>query len=316
MEQNFEDLWITFQQNVYPAMIDYLAEDLGVTVESIKKLGVGFYPLKQAFIFTERDENGQIIGLIQRYKIKRKTKKHCWLGSKRGLSYDQTNFIKNTKRSFSQNNFIRIENVGVCCPLCGKKDWCLVSDDNLEKPSAVICGRTEKGAVKFIKGSGYLHRINRDNSSAQTIPLRFSNKPLVVVEGSSDVLAAMDMGYIAIGKPSAESGNDILAKLVKNKDVIVVGENDEVGQRGMESTFQTLKSKCKSVVKILPPDRFKDLREWYPTVDEFESWVRKNKITKTANGTFETVHWRLLAQELLKKMPKFVCHESDWFDWK
>jgi len=68
------------------------------------------------------------------------------------------------------------------------------------------------------------------------------------------------------------------------------------------------------VVKILPPDRFKDLREWYPTVDEFETWVRKNKITKTADGTFETIHYPPLALELLKKFPRFVCFEGDWFN--
>lgn len=37
------------------------------------------------------------------------------------------------------------------CPVCGKPDWCLMSQDG----SASICPRTE--SKKFIEGSGYLH---------------------------------------------------------------------------------------------------------------------------------------------------------------
>ena len=306
---SLSDLWITFCQNIYPSMIDYLAEDLGVEAESIKRLGVGFYPLKQAFIFAERDENGQIIGLVQRYKIRGKLKKHCWPGSKRGLSYECLG-VKEKKRYQRKNNFVRIHNVGVTCPICGRDDWCMVSDDNIRDPSVVICGPTSEGAERYIEGSGYLHRRKKTNSNSKLANsiLPDSNKPYLVVEGRSDVLAAMDMGYVAIGKPSAQAGNDILAKLVKGKDVIVLGENDpeftktglphEVGQRGMESTFQTLKPKCKSAIKILPPDRFKDLREWHPAVDEFEAHIEKygdrkddDKILPTKDPYFLGKKW-------------------------
>lgn len=40
---------------------------------------------------------------------------------------------------------------GKCCPVCGKPDWCMLSEDG----SAAICPRTE--SKKFIEGSGYLH---------------------------------------------------------------------------------------------------------------------------------------------------------------
>lgn len=316
MTKDFNDLWITFQQNVYPAMIDCLAEDLGVTSESIKNLGVGFFPGEQAWISAERDHRGNIIGLQRRY---RDGKKFMIEGSKRGLIYEVSKFNTKTNRQkpdYLYPNFIRCYNANVLCPLCGKKDWCLISADDVNNPSAVICGRTSEGAKKYIQNSGYLHQLREIGFSGQNKSLPISNKPLLVVEGYSDVLAAMDMGYTAIGKPSAEGGNDFLVKLLKGKNqkVIVIGENDEAGQRGLETTFQTLKSICKSVVKILPPDEFSDLRDWHPTTDEFESWIRKNKITKTAEGIFETFRPDVLAQEWLKKMPQFGCFQDEWFN--
>jgi len=319
MTKDFNDLWITFQQNVYPAMIDCLAKDLGVTVESIKKLGIGFFPGEQAWIFAERDHKGNIIGLQRRY---RDGKKFMIEGSKRGLIYEVNKFgkfntrTKKQKSNYLYPNFVRCYNAGVFCPLCNRNDWCLISNDDVHNPSAVICGRSSEGAKRYIQNSGYLHQLREIKHSGQNESLRISNKPLFVVEGSSDVLVAMDMGYTAIGKPSAEGGNDFLVKLLKGKNqkIIVIGENDEAGQRGLEATYQTLKPICKSVIKILPPDGFNDLREWYPTTDEFEDWVRKNKVTKTADGTFETVHFPPLAEELLKKFPRFVCFEDDWFD--
>ena len=309
-----EDLWITFQSNVYPAMLNCLAEDLGVTVESIKKLGVGFYPLEQAWIFAERDHKGNIIGLQRRYK---NGKKFMIEGSKRGLSYEVNSTYKKQKSNCIYSKFIRLRDAGVSCPLCGKDDWCLISADDVNNPSAVICPRIEKGSKRYIERSGYLHQLRELRHSRSDELLSVSNKPYLVVEGSSDVLVAMDMGYVAIGKPAAENGNEFLAKLLKNKNVIVLGENDDsVGVRGMESTFQTLKPKCKSVVKILPPDDFKDLREWKPTADEFEKWVKKNRVTKTADGIFETTHFPLLTDEFLEKFPRLVCFEGDWFDWE
>jgi len=322
MTKNLEDLWITFQQNVYPTMIDCLAEDLGVTVESIKKLGIGFFPGEQAWIFAERDHRGNVIGLQRRYKD---GKKFMIKSSKRGLIYEINKFgmfrntAKKTKPNYLYSNFVRCYNAGVCCPLCNKDDWCLVSSDDVHNPSAVICGRSSEGAKRYIQNSGYLHQLQETISSGQNESLQVSNKPLVVVEGSSDVLCAMDLGYTAIGKPSAEGGNDLLVKLLKGKNqkVIIIGENDEAGQRGLESTFQILKPICKSTIKILPPDGFSDLRDWGPTVDEFEKWIKKNKITKTADGIFETTQHYPLALEWLETQKKNGKLQLRYFnkDW-
>lgn len=47
------------------------------------------------------------------------------------------------------------------CPICGKPDWCLSSQDG----SAAICPRTE--SKKFIEGSGYLHVLKETEWSKE-----------------------------------------------------------------------------------------------------------------------------------------------------
>jgi len=326
----FEEKFLLYQQNVFPAMIGCLAEDLGVKVESVKKLGVGFLPGEQAWIFAERDAKGHIIGLLRRYE---NGKKFIIEGGKRGLIYEAQG-TKVKGEIVRQNKFIRVADANVCCPICGKPDWCMVSDDNPKNPASVICPRVSEGATKSIEGAGYLHHRTKTTirKSGHSI-LPDSSKPILVVEGASDVLVATDMEYVAVGKPKADGGNDLLVKLLKGKKVIIIGENDpeytknglphRIGQRGMETTFQILKPICPSVVKILPPDEFKDLREWHPTASQFDQWVRHNAIKELDSKFFETKHPRPLAINWLEKTQTkngrrflhFHCPRKKWYQY-
>ncbi|MCG6158332.1 toprim domain-containing protein [Rubinisphaera margarita] len=60
------------------------------------------------------------------------------------------------------------------CPICGRPDWCLISLDG----TAAICGRTSDGAIKYIDGSGFLHRIDPD----RVVPL----PPVTAVSDDSE----------------------------------------------------------------------------------------------------------------------------------
>ena len=40
--KNFDVLFETYRQNVYPAMLEYLAKDLGVSTDSLTAIGVGY----------------------------------------------------------------------------------------------------------------------------------------------------------------------------------------------------------------------------------------------------------------------------------
>jgi putative DNA primase/helicase len=87
--------------------------------------------------------------------------------------------------------------------------------------------------------------------------------PVLIVEGQSDVAAAFDLGFVAIGKPSAAGGLAYLADLLTSRAVAVIGENDAgAGRLGMEKTFETLKPKVATVTKLMPPEGVKDLRAW------------------------------------------------------
>ena len=57
-------LFDTYQNNVFPAMLELLAEDLGVKVSSLQTLGVGFYPAHQAWAFAERNAKGDVTGIV------------------------------------------------------------------------------------------------------------------------------------------------------------------------------------------------------------------------------------------------------------
>jgi len=308
----WDELFLTFKKNVFPGMVQCLADDLGVKVESINRLEVGFNPIKQAWITAERAETGKIIGLQQRFMD---DKKFMVEGSKRGVVYECNSVVEEGSDVLSGRKFVRAYNAGVDCPLCGKRDWCLISDDDFTNPSAVVCGRTEKGSVRHIENSGYLHQFRPFTSNRTNQILRTSDHSILVVEGASDVLAAMDMDYVAVGKPAAEGGHEILAKLLKGQDVIVIGENDDgAGKRGMLKTFGVLRTVCKAVQKILPPIKYKDLRAWHPTAAEFEQWLAQESEGADNDGVIEVVDYLALTEQWLKAQPdRLLLHLGDWY---
>jgi len=313
---NWEDLFLIFRRNIFPGMVKHLADDLGVAVESLDRLEIGFYPGKQAWIIPERDHQGRIIGLQQRFM---NGKKFMWPGSKRGLVYEYNQHAQIERQqpdNYRQNKFIRAYDAGVSCPLCGKKKWCMVSNDNPKDPSAVICGHTPKGAVRYYENSGYLHirHATPDSGRRGSSVLFSSDKPIIVVEGMSDVAAAMDMGYVPVGKPAAESGHAELVELLKGKNVVIVGENDEAGRRGMKKTFSVLRPVCRAVQKVLPPAKYKDLRAWHPTAEEFESWLEGEGQEAESSNVIDVVDYLALADQWLGDQPdRIVLHLGDWY---
>ena len=260
----FTDLHKIYVRNVlrFPALLKELAAELEVSPDSLTALGVGFNPHHQSWIFPERDAKGKIIGLAQRTFD---GKKFMVPKSKRGLTY----VVNPDKQEFSykpgKKNWTRIADSGLLCPLCGKGDGCLLPAGKESNPPAVVCVHISDGATKELK-LGWLHILNPKENIKSGRLLPPSEHPILVVEGQTDVATAFDLGLVAIGRPSATSGTSSLMQLLRGKEVIVIGENDDsVGKKGMDSTFASLQPHCYSVLKVLPPPSVKDLRDWKNT---------------------------------------------------
>ena len=48
------------------------------------------------------------------------------------------------------------------------------------------------------------------------------NEPILIVEGASDTAAGMDLGFAAIGRPSAAGGLNYLRSLLRDRHVVIV----------------------------------------------------------------------------------------------
>jgi hypothetical protein len=109
-----------------------------------------------------------------------------------------------------------------------------------------------------------------------------------IVEGPTDVAAALDQGMHAIGRPSNTGGISAIVGLLRAhpaRRLVVVGENDRKHDRrgtrpwcpancsgcpwcfpGLYGARQTAislaKHTGKSVVMLMPPPDYKDLRDW------------------------------------------------------
>jgi len=256
-------LFDVYRNNVFPAMLELLAEDLGVKVSSLQALGVGFYPAYQAWVFAERDAKGDITGLKYRCLGGRK---YYEKGSKPGLTYLLNRQASGGGYVPGRARWIRIADAGVKCPICGRPDWCRISSDSTENPAAVLCSRISKGATKIVSPNNYLHILDPKRNPVQknATVLPQSDLPLLIVEGATDVLAAADLGFTAIGRPSALGGFKILRQMpLTGKKVWIVGENDAgAGKEGLDKCHVALRDMVKDIERVMPPKEIKDLRKW------------------------------------------------------
>jgi len=324
------ELFEVFVSNAlnWPKTIETLADELGISTDSLLKLGIGINPLAGTYVIPERDNQGNIIGLAQRFFD---GKKMMIKGSKRGLVYElNPEFLKGEKQyEPGKHNWTRIYEAGVSCPICGKPDWCLVSARNPHNPPAVVCSRISKGSRFHIKGCGFLHILDPKGEvrSGSQGALLETNKPVIVVEGYSDTAAATDLGFVAVGRPSAESGLELLPDLVRGKEVIIVGDNDAgVGQRGMETTFRALSPVCSKVTKVLPPKQFKDLRQWKNQISlneqTFLKWVEEQGDKSGNPNIFESDVAHTIAKTWLDQekrqdgFPTVRCYHGQWVEYK
>ncbi len=274
------ELFSKYSSNILSSeMLRPLVDKLGVSADSICKLGVGINPMTGGYVFPERNDKGDIIGILQRFLDGTKT---MIKGSKRGLTYQLNADFNGVDYVSGAHNWDQVGEE-ISCPICGKQDGCLVPAGNPTNPGAAVCVHIPEGSVKTLE-LGYLHILTPEGdlrgSHAGLLPDTPDGEAIIVVEGYSDAAAVTDLGFVVVGRPSAEGGNKFLPTLLRGKNVIVVGDNDAgAGKRGMESTFQTLIKVCKSTTKVLPPSQYKDIRQWKNQVSltktSFLEWVEE-----------------------------------------
>jgi len=237
-QQELPAVLLAYQGNAWPAMVEDLAHDLGVSARSLVSIGIGWMPDEGCWVFPERDADGEIVGLVRRFK---NGKKLSAKDSKRGLTYglDPEWQADSVKYIPGSQNWVRCSDE-YPCPICERTHWCLLSSECPSDPRAVICGRRAEGARQPMGDAGYLH-VRKPSGDVHTgSPLASSSLPILVVEGQSDVASAFDLGFVGVGKPSATGGLYLLGSLLVGREVCVIGENDAgAGRVGMEKTFET-----------------------------------------------------------------------------
>lgn len=303
---------LTEQYNIFVANMTEgirrdLSEALGCTIDSIKQLGVGFYPAKQVWVFPERDAIGNIVGLSVRTAT---GNKFMLPDSHRGLIYavkqeDEMPYIPGA------DNWTRCT-PDLVCPVCGRTKYCMVSSENTDDPQAVLCTKVKKGSDPTYSsndGQSFLH-ILKKGGRKHGPRLGDSEHPIVVVEGASDVLAAISLDLVAIGKPNCKGGHEYLADRIGKRPVLVMGENDGPGTTGMENTHALLAMSTKAGM-MLPPAEYKDLRQWYTQAGlsqaGFILYAKDHAEWKDDNSrTFTDDDATLIAGRYLEQ-----CHTSD-----
>ena len=86
---------------------------------------------------------------------------------------------------------------------------------------------------------------------------------LLICEGPTDTATALGLGYAAFGRPSCNSKVEMTANFVRGRAVVIVSDNDSVGQTGSKKLARILSLSCPSVKIIYPPKGIKDLRQWF-----------------------------------------------------
>jgi putative DNA primase/helicase len=313
MNKNFAEQLILYQSNILPSLLEKLSQQLHVSISALKALEIGYALHNNCWVFPERDEYGDIIGLSFRQW---NNKKHMFPGSKRGLIY-----VPNIHRSpatpnkycSGPRNWIRTTE-DILCPICGKPDWCLVSSENPTDPKAVLCCRIKKGAVKSLGEAGYLHILKPEGELSQAGSVLLpSEYPLLIVEGATDVAAALDIDLVAVGRPNSTGCLDKLTHLVAGRNIVVLGENDAgAGKEGMEKAFEILQPLAKQTVKLLPPEGIKDLRQW------ITQGLTRKQFLKLIHTTGSSVHNEIILLsvaplDLAKQWLEATYYQDDIF---
>lgn len=86
--------------------------------------------------------------------------------------------------------------------------------------------------------------------------------PVLIAEGASDTVCLISLGFTVVGVPMAGRGVDELARLIRDRHVVILGDADVAGARSVQTLCEALCGQCGSVRFTFPPAGHKDVRSW------------------------------------------------------
>lgn len=113
---------------------------------------------------------------------------------------------------------------------------------------------------------------------------------VLVCEGPTDTLAAMSLGFVAIGRPNCSPYCEQVEAVLDRMDadtVVIVADNDEPGRKGAASLGAYLVKRF-PLVHCIVPTQWKDLAEYV------QQGNGAGNIMALVDGGHENAHWRLL----------------------
>jgi putative DNA primase/helicase len=88
-------------------------------------------------------------------------------------------------------------------------------------------------------------------------------KQVLITEGEKDCETAVELGYVATTNPfGALKWKDEFSPYLKNRDVIVIADNDDRGRQHADRVVVSISGHASSIKVLQLPAIFKDLTEW------------------------------------------------------
>ena len=127
---------------------------------------------------------------------------------------------------------------------------------------------------------------------------RFSESPEIwVTEGEKDAETISSMGYVATTFQGA-NWYDKYARFFTNKHVVIIGDNDEEGEKFVQKVIEGMSNMCKSIRQVKVPSPYKDITEWTENEgfakvkEEIETKLSKDVVLRVKMGTVKRTHLR------------------------
>jgi len=120
-----------------------------------------------------------------------------------------------------------------------------------------ILQRFPDGQKRLVRGSkgGIYHRADG----------YWLNGALLICEGLSDTMVAVECGFEAVGRFNCLANKNEITEILKGRNTmaIIVADNDQAGLHGSIGLMQTLLEAGVKTLRLVVPDSYKDLRDWY-----------------------------------------------------